>query len=67
MPEVAEMVIDGVNELPTDTVMAFEMAVSGEAQELLLVITQVTTSLFSNRLLENVLLFVPVLTPLTRH
>ncbi len=61
------MVIEGVNELPTVTVMALEVAVSGEAQELLLVKKQVTTSLVCNALVENVLLLVPVSTPLTRH
>ena len=61
------MVIDGVTEFITVRVMGFEDAVSGEAHGLLLVKRQVTISLLCNWLLENVLLFVPALTPLTRH
>jgi hypothetical protein len=44
-----------------------EVAVAGEAQVKLLVITQVTTLPLVNALVEYVLLFDPTLTPFTFH
>ena len=66
VPCAALMVMVGVT-LATVIVIAFEVAVAGEAHDELEVITQVTTAPLVSVVLVNVALLVPAFTPFTFH
>ena len=61
------MLIEGVTAELMVMVMAFEVAVVGDAQVAVDVMTQVTTDPVARVLVANVALLVPALVPLTFH
>lgn len=67
VPLAEAMVTDGITELVTLMVMAFDPTIAGEAQVALEVSVQETTSPFERALFEYVTLFVPVFTPFSIH
>lgn len=67
LPGLAAMLTDGVTLLLTDIVIAPLVAVAGDAQEALLVITQVTMSPFNSAAFVYVVLLVPTLVPFSFH
>lgn len=67
LPGLAAMFTDGVTLLLTDIVIAPLVAVAGDAQEALLVITQVTMSPFNSVAFVYVVLLVPTLVPFSFH